>query len=51
MIITEHAVFTVTKEGLILEEMANGMTIEALQEITDAHFKVMPGNPLNYQMA
>jgi len=50
MIITEHAVFTVTKEGLILEEMANGMTIEALQEITDAHFKVMPGNPLNYQM-
>lgn len=36
MIITEHAVMNVTKEGLVLTEINEDISIEDLQEMTDA---------------
>lgn len=36
MIITEHAVMNVTKEGLVLTEINEDISIEELQEMTDA---------------
>lgn len=40
MIITEKAVFEVTQRGLLLKEIAEGTTVEALQGITEADFAV-----------
>src|SRR5882724_4161777 len=34
-IITEMAVIRVTREGLVLEEIAPGLTVEAVQEVTE----------------
>src|SRR6202451_335271 len=39
-VITELAVFDVTKDGLLLREMAAGTTVAALQKVTDAQFQV-----------
>jgi 3-oxoacid CoA-transferase B subunit len=40
VIITEKAVFHVTPEGLVLKEIAPGLTVEDLKAITDADFTV-----------
>jgi 3-oxoacid CoA-transferase B subunit len=40
VIITEKAVFHVTPEGLVLKEMAPGMTVEEMRAITAADFTV-----------
>ena len=37
-IITEYAVFDVTNKGLVLREIAEGMTVEGLRKITEAGF-------------
>ncbi|SFL96178.1 3-oxoacid CoA-transferase subunit B [Pelosinus propionicus] len=42
MIVTELAVFKISKDGLILEEIAEGVCIEALRSITEAGFNVSP---------
>lgn len=42
MIITELGVFTIGKDGLILEEIAEGVCILALRGITEASFNVSP---------
>lgn len=49
-IITELAVFRVTDKGLMLEEMAGDMTVEALKAVTEADFIVPDGNPKHYQV-
>lgn len=42
VIVTELAVFRVTEEGLVLDEMMDGATLEMVQEKTEATFKVSP---------
>ncbi|MDY0241127.1 MAG: 3-oxoacid CoA-transferase subunit B [Rhodospirillaceae bacterium] len=42
-IITEKAVFDVTPQGLVLKEIAEGLTPETLRDVTDADFTVDPG--------
>jgi acetate CoA/acetoacetate CoA-transferase beta subunit len=46
LIITELAVFRVTDEGLVLEELLEGASLETVQEKTEASFTVSP-NLLN----
>jgi 3-oxoacid CoA-transferase subunit B len=41
-IVTEMAYISVTKEGLVLEEMAPGLTAEDVQRATDARLLVSP---------
>jgi 3-oxoacid CoA-transferase B subunit len=43
VIVTELAVFNVDDNGLLLREIAAGMTLERLQQLTDAEFAVSPG--------
>ena len=40
LIITELCVFSVTPEGLLLEELAPGVTVEEVQAKTDAPFRI-----------
>lgn len=42
MIVTELGVFTIGENGLILEEIAKGISIEALRSKTEANFIVSP---------
>ncbi|WP_373688821.1 3-oxoacid CoA-transferase subunit B [Brevibacillus daliensis] len=42
VIVTEIAVFRVTKEGLVLEELQEGVTLEEAKEKTEATFIVSP---------
>ncbi|MGB6875066.1 MAG: CoA transferase subunit B [Candidatus Acidiferrales bacterium] len=42
MIVTDLAVIDVTAEGLLLREVAPGMTPEAVQKVTEAHLQVSP---------
>lgn len=42
LIITELCVMAVTEEGLLLTELAPGVTVETVQDKTDAHFRVSP---------
>jgi acetate CoA/acetoacetate CoA-transferase beta subunit len=42
VIVTELAVFRVTEEGLVLDEIMDGATLEMVQEKTEATFKVSP---------
>ncbi|CCW60896.1 unnamed protein product, partial [Phytomonas sp. EM1] len=42
-IITEKAVFDVEQKQLVLKELAEGVTVEEVKSITDAHFKVCDG--------
>ncbi|MGH9513172.1 MAG: CoA transferase subunit B [Terriglobales bacterium] len=43
MIVTEMAVIQVTPEGLVLEEVAEGMTVKDVQRATEAKLIVSPG--------
>jgi len=43
VIITDRAVFQVTPEGLVLEEIVAGMSVDELRRITEAEFSVAPG--------
>lgn len=47
MIITELAVFRVTDEGLVLEELLEGADLETVQVRTEASFKVSPNLKIN----
>ena len=40
MIVTELAVIDVTPEGLVLREVAPGVTPEAVQKVTEAKLRV-----------
>jgi acetate CoA/acetoacetate CoA-transferase beta subunit len=42
LIVTELAVFRVTEEGLVLEELLNGTDIKTVIEKTEASFKISP---------
>ena len=42
VIVTELAVFRVTEEGLVLDEIMGGATLERVQEKTEAIFKISP---------
>jgi acetate CoA/acetoacetate CoA-transferase beta subunit len=42
VIVTELAVFRVTEEGLVLDEIMDGATLEMVQEKTEATFKINP---------
>jgi acetate CoA/acetoacetate CoA-transferase beta subunit len=42
IIVTELAVFRVTEEGLILEELQEGVDLDTVKEKTEASFKVNP---------
>jgi len=42
LIITDIAVIEVTKEGLILKEVAPGWTAEEVQSLTDAKLNIAP---------
>jgi 3-oxoacid CoA-transferase B subunit len=42
LIVTELAVIEVTPQGLVLREVAPGMTPEAVQKLTEAKLKVAP---------
>lgn len=42
MIVTELGVFTIGENGLILEEIAEGVSIEVLRSKTEANFNVSP---------
>lgn len=42
LIVTELAVFRVTPEGLVLEELQAGVGLETVKEKTDAVFKINP---------
>ncbi|MGG5252764.1 3-oxoacid CoA-transferase subunit B [Neobacillus sp. SM06] len=42
LIVTELAVFRVTEEGLLLEELQAGVDLETIKEKTEASFKVKP---------
>lgn len=42
MIVTELAVIDVTREGLILREIAAGVTVEGIQKVTGAELKIGP---------
>jgi 3-oxoacid CoA-transferase subunit B len=41
-IVTDHAFLDVTPEGLVLRELAPGVTVEQLQRITEPKLKVAP---------
>ena len=41
-IITEMSVFDVTDDGLVLIEIAEGLTVDDIKKSTEAHFKVSP---------
>ena len=43
VIVTDHAVFDVTPTGLVLREAYEGVTVERVREITEAHFEVSVG--------
>ena len=40
VIVTELAVFRITEEGLVLEELQEGVTLERLKEKTEATFRI-----------
>jgi 3-oxoacid CoA-transferase subunit B len=40
MIVTELAVIDVTPEGLVLRELAPGVTLEAVQKLTEPKLRV-----------
>ncbi|MCL6570552.1 MAG: 3-oxoacid CoA-transferase subunit B [Bacillus sp. (in: Bacteria)] len=42
LIVTELAVFRVTDEGLVLEELQEGVTLDMVKEKTEAVFKINP---------
>ncbi|WP_045514970.1 3-oxoacid CoA-transferase subunit B [Neobacillus niacini] len=42
LIVTELAVFRVTEEGLVLEELQDGVDLETVKEKTEASFKIGP---------
>jgi acetate CoA/acetoacetate CoA-transferase beta subunit len=42
IIVTELAVFRVTEEGLVLEELQEGVDLETVKEKTEASFKINP---------
>ena len=42
VIVTELAVFRVTEEGLVLDEIIEGATLERVKEKTEATFKISP---------
>ncbi|PTL85858.1 CoA transferase subunit B [Vitiosangium sp. GDMCC 1.1324] len=42
-IVTEYALIDVTPEGLVLRELAPGVTVEHVQSITEPKLKVAPG--------
>ena len=42
-IVTEYALLDVTPEGLVLRELAPGVTVEQVQAITEPKLKVAPG--------
>jgi acetate CoA/acetoacetate CoA-transferase beta subunit len=42
VIVTELAVFRVTDEGLVLEELQDGIDLETVKEKTEASFKINP---------
>ncbi len=42
MIVTELGVFAIGKDGFILEEIAEGISIEALRSKTEANFSISP---------
>jgi acetate CoA/acetoacetate CoA-transferase beta subunit len=42
LIVTELAVFRVTDEGLVLEELQEGVTLDTVKEKTEASFKINP---------
>jgi 3-oxoacid CoA-transferase subunit B len=41
-IVTDHALLDVTPEGLVLRELAPGVTVEQVQKLTEPTFKVAP---------
>jgi 3-oxoacid CoA-transferase subunit B len=41
-IVTDHAYLDITPEGLVLRELAPGVTVEQVQRITEPKFKVAP---------
>ena len=41
-IVTEFAVIDVTPQGLLLKEIASGMTVEALQKVTEPKLRASP---------
>jgi acyl CoA:acetate/3-ketoacid CoA transferase beta subunit len=43
VIVTDHAVFDVVAEGLVLREAYPGLTVENIRAITEAEFTVSPG--------
>lgn len=42
IIVTELAVFHVTEEGLVLEELQHGVELDTVKEKTEASFKISP---------
>jgi len=42
MIVTDHALFEVGPDGLVLRELAPGQTVEGVRAITEASFTVAP---------
>lgn len=42
MVVTELAIFSVTDEGFVLEELQEGITMEMVKEKTEADFKISP---------
>ncbi|WHZ03657.1 3-oxoacid CoA-transferase subunit B [Neobacillus sp. YX16] len=42
LIVTELAVFRITEEGLVLEELQEGVDLETVKEKTEASFKIGP---------
>jgi 3-oxoacid CoA-transferase B subunit len=48
-LISEYAVFRFTETEMVLEEIAEGWTVERLKEITPAHFSISP-NLKKYQV-
>ena len=47
LIITELAVFRVTDDGLVLEELLNGTSLETVQQKTEASFKISANLKIN----
>lgn len=48
-IITELAVFDVTESGLVLIELADGVTVEQVQNVTEAPFTVSSALKRGYE--
>ncbi len=42
VIVTEHAVFDVLSEGLVLRELFPGIDVDYLRRITEAEFEISP---------